>query len=439
MEYLDVLKRLYVERPHGKVKLGLYRIKELLERLGNPHKDYPVIHITGTNGKGSASRIVQAILTESGKRVGLYTSPHLYTFKERISVDGEMITEKEVVDLFAEINPHAKKMDDKGEEFSPSFFEFVTAMAFLYFKEKKVDVAVVEVGLGGRYDATNVVNPSITAITTVDLDHTMTLGNTLRQIAYEKAGIIKENVPVVVGEEKKDPLEVIQKIAEERNASVLLFNRDFRYSEKTLRLNGNRFDYFGRNVLNDLVLSLNGKHQLRNASISLRIIEEVEGELKEVSVRKGLMNVKNPGRFEVFKRSGKTIVLDGAHNPAGAKALVESLRIYFPEEKMVGVIGILDDKDRESMMNYFKDVLGKVIITKPKSERAKNMEELFEIAKKYIQRTFFIEEPLKALERAFEEEEEVIVVAGSLYLIGEIEEYLVEGKLGEEWNVWLGR
>ena len=439
MEYLDVLKRLYVERPHSKVKLGLYRIKELLERLGNPHKDYPVIHITGTNGKGSASRIVQAILTESGKRVGLYTSPHLYTFKERISVDGEMITEKEVVDLFAEINPHAKKMDDKGEEFSPSFFEFVTAMAFLYFKEKKVDVAVVEVGLGGRYDATNVVNPSITAITTVDLDHTMTLGNTLRQIAYEKAGIIKENVPVVVGEEKKDPLEVIQKIAEERNASVLLFNRDFRYSEKTLRLNENRFDYFGRNVLNDLVLSLNGKHQLRNASISLRIIEEVEGELKEVSVRKGLMNVKNPGRFEVFKRSGKTIVLDGAHNPAGAKALVESLRIYFPEEKMVGVIGILDDKDRESMMNYFKDVLGKVIITKPKSERAKNMEELFEIAKKYIQRTFFIEEPLKALERAFEEEEEVIVVAGSLYLIGEIEEYLVEGKLGEEWNVWLGR
>ena len=439
MEYLDALKRLYVERPHGKVKLGLYRIKELLERLGNPHRDYPVIHITGTNGKGSASRIVQAILTESGKKVGLYTSPHLYTFRERISIDNEMITEEEVVNLFTEINPHAKRMDDKGEEFSPSFFEFVTAMAFLYFKEKRVDVAVVEVGLGGRYDATNVVNPLVTSITTVDLDHTMTLGNTLRQIAYEKAGIIKENVPVVVGEEKKDPLEVIQKIAEEKNADVFLFNRDFRYSEKALKLNENHFDYFGKNMLNDLVLSLNGKHQLRNASISLKIVEEVENELEEVSVRRGLMNVKNPGRFEVFKRDGKTIVLDGAHNPAGAKALVESLKIYFPEGRMIGVIGILDDKDRESMMNHFKDVLGKVIITRPKSERAKDMEELIEIAKKYIQEVSFIEEPLEALERAFEEEEDVIVVAGSLYLIGEIEEYLVKGKLGEEWNVWLGR
>ncbi len=330
-------------------------------------------------------------------------------------------------------------MDDKGEEFSPSFFEFVTAMAFLYFKEKRVDVAVVEVGLGGRYDATNVVNPLVTSITTVDLDHTMTLGNTLRQIAYEKAGIIKENVPVVVGEEKKDPLEVIQKIAEEKNADVFLFNRDFRYSEKALKLNENHFDYFGKNMLNDLVLSLNGKHQLRNASISLKIVEEVENELEEVSVRRGLMNVKNPGRFEVFKRDGKTIVLDGAHNPAGAKALVESLKIYFPEGRMIGVIGILDDKDRESMMNHFKDVLGKVIITRPKSERAKDMEELIEIAKKYIQEVSFIEEPLEALERAFEEEEDVIVVAGSLYLIGEIEEYLVKGKLGEEWNVWLGR
>lgn len=439
MEYLDALERLYVERPHGKVKLGLYRIRELLERLGSPHKDYPVIHITGTNGKGSVSRIVQAILTESGKKVGLYTSPHLYTFRERISIDGEMITEEEVVDLFTEINPHAKRMDDKGEEFSPSFFEFVTAMAFLYFKEKRVDIAVVEVGLGGRYDATNVVDPLVTSITTVDLDHTMTLGNTLRQIAYEKAGIIKENVPAVVGEEKRDPLEVIQKIAEEKNADVFLLNRDFRYSERALRLNENHFDYLGKNVLNDLVFSLNGKHQLRNASISLKIVEEVENELEEVSVRRGLMNVKNPGRFEVFEKDGKTIVLDGAHNPAGVKALVESLKTYFPEEKMIGVIGILDDKDRESMMNLFKNVLRKVIVTKPRSERAKNMEELIEIAKKHIHEVSFIEEPLEALERAFEEEEDVIVVAGSLYLIGEIEEYLVKGKLGEEWNVWLGR
>ena len=136
MEYLDALRKLYVERPHGKVKLGLYRIKELLERLGNPHKDYSVVHVAGTNGKGSVSKIVQSILTESGKKVGLYISPHLYTFRERMSINGDMILEKEVADLFEKIDPYAKEMDKKGEEFSPSFFEFVTAMAFLYFKEK---------------------------------------------------------------------------------------------------------------------------------------------------------------------------------------------------------------------------------------------------------------------------------------------------------------
>ena len=439
MEYLDALRKLYVERPHGKVKLGLYRIRELLERLGNPHKDYSVVHVAGTNGKGSVSKIVQSILTESGKKVGLYISPHLYTFRERMSINGDMILEKEVADLFEKIDPYAKEMDKKGEEFSPSFFEFVTAMAFLYFKEKKVDVAVVEVGLGGRYDATNVVNPSITSITTIDFDHTKTLGNTLRQIAYEKAGIIKENIPVVVGENKKDPLEMIQKIASEKKANIFLIDRDFKYSEIELKLSENRFDYFGKNVFSDLVISLNGKHQLKNASISIKIVEEIADNLDESHVRKGLMNAKNPGRFEVFKKNEKTIVLDGAHNPSGAKALVESFKIYFKDEKAIGVIGILDDKDRDKMMNHFKDVLEKVIITKPRSERAKNTKELVEIAKKYIQKVYFIEAPLEALEKALEEEENTIVVAGSLYLVGEIEEYLIKGKLGEEWNVWLGR
>ncbi len=436
MKYIDVLNILYNKRPHGKVKLdlGLGRIEKLLDLLGNPQDSYKVVHVTGTNGKGSTSRMIYRALLESGKNVGAFFSPHLYTFRERMEVNSKKIGEEEVVEIFEEVMEKVRKLDELGRDWMPSFFEVTTAMAFSYFKRKNVDWAVVEVGLGGRLDATNVVKPAVSIITTVDYDHMNILGDTLEKIAFEKAGIIKEGIPVVTGEIKKEPLDVIEKVAAERKSNLSVLERDFFFCNVKLRLNENTFNYRGKGFYEDLVIKLNGRHQIKNASVAIRALE-VLGELEEKPLRRALKNVVNPGRFEVVRYYGKDIVMDGAHNESGAANLAMSLDDYFDRKTLVGVIGILDDKSREKMVDKLKHFFGKVYVTRPKSHRARRWYEVCDMFKKRHVPCEAIESPWNAFQKALNDPADAVVVAGSLYMIGEIRMMMFEGKVLDEWLI----
>ena len=436
MRYLDVLKKLYYERPHGKVKLslGLARIEKLLDLLNNPHLNYKKIHITGTNGKGSVTRLIYNSLLESGERVGAFFSPHLYTFRERIEIDGKMISEDEVVEVSERVYPAVEKLDSLGDDWRPSFFETLTAMVFEYFRMKNVDWAVVEVGLGGRLDATNVIVPEVSVIVSVDYDHVGILGNTLSQIAFEKAGIIKNGIPVVVGETKREPLKVIENVARERRADLHVLERDFFYCGTSLKLNENRFTYRGYTILKDLILKLNGRHQIDNASVALRALEVLD-KFDEDSIRKAFSNVVHPGRFEVLNYKGRTIVLDGAHNVSGMRKLAISLEDYFPNSDVAAVIGILDDKDRESMVDAVHGLISKAFVTKPKSHRSEKFHEVCEMFRKRKVPCEVLEKPIEAFEKALKEPSDIVLVAGSLYLVGEIRMVIVEGEVLPEWNI----
>ncbi|PLV58755.1 folylpolyglutamate synthase/dihydrofolate synthase family protein [Thermotoga sp. KOL6] len=432
MEYLDVLRYLYHKKPMGRIKPGLERIRLLLSRLGNPHLNYETIHVAGTNGKGSVTNMISHVLTAQGYRVGAYYSPHLSTFRERIRLNEGYISEKDVVEIFQEIEPVLNELD-RDEIFSPSFFETVTAMAFLYFAKKSVDFAVLEVGLGGRLDATNVVKPLCSVIVTVDKDHEKVLGKTMEQIAWEKSGIIKEYIPTVTGENKEEALKVIEDIARNKRSKLYVLNKDFSVKVKQLKIFENKFDYFGDKEMKDLILKMNGYHQIKNAAVALKALEASGISVSERAVREGLKKAKNIGRFEVLEKDGKTFVLDGAHNPHGAKSLVESLKMYFKGRPLDLIVGILDDKDREGILKNYTGIFRKVILTRVPSSRMKDFDGLVEIAKKIFNNPEIIEDPFEALEET--NEDSVTVVTGSLFLVGYVREYLVEGKISEEWNV----
>ncbi len=436
MKYLDVLSTLYNKRPHGKVKLdlGLGRIEKLLDLLGNPQDSYKVIHVTGTNGKGSTSRMIYKTLLESGKKVGAFFSPHLYTFRERMEVNNERIKEEEVVEIFEEVMEKVRTLDELGRDWMPSFFEITTAMAFTYFKKKGVEWAVVEVGLGGRLDATNVVKPSASVITTVDYDHMNILGDTLEKIAYEKSGIIKEGIPVVTGEIKKEPLDVIERVAKEKGSDLSVLERDFFFCGIRLKLNENVFNYRGNEFYEDLTIKLNGRHQMKNASVAIRTLE-VLNELREEPLRRALRDVVNPGRFEVIKYGGKDIVMDGAHNESGAANLAMSLDDYFHKKTLVGVIGILDDKSREKMVDKLKHFFGKVYVTHPKSHRASRWYEVCDMFKNRHVPCEAVESPWGAFQKALRDPADAVVIAGSLYMVGEIRMMIFEGKVLDEWLI----
>jgi dihydrofolate synthase/folylpolyglutamate synthase len=415
MSYLQSVEFLYGLQKHG-IKPGLEAIRALLERLGRPERRYPTLHVGGTNGKGSTAALAASVLTAAGYRVGLYTSPHLVDFRERMVVNGRMMEEACVADLTGRVRAAC------GAPREPTFFEFTTAMAFQHFADSGVDVAVVEVGLGGRFDATNVLEPVAAAVTTVALDHQEHLGSTVAAIAFEKAGIIKPGVPVVVGRVSDEAAAVLERAAEERRASLRRLPKDFRAvgeSPAQFRFDGLRASYDG------LACPLEGRHQLDNAACALALLEAASDRLPvaEEAVRGGLRTVRWEGRLETVESRPHT-VLDGAHNPDAASAVAEYLagiRRSRSRSRVLLVWGMMRDKDREGFLDRLLPFVDDVIVTQVRGPRATPAPELEALVRERGRTAHVKPDPADALAlaRRMAAPDDMVLLTGSLLLVGE--------------------
>ena len=419
--YSATLDFLYGLQRHG-IKLGLDAIRTLLERSGRPQDRYLSLHIGGTNGKGSTAAMAASVLQAAGYRVGLYTSPHLIDFRERIRVNGVPVPE----DCVHELTEHLREAS--GESLSPTFFEFTTAMALLHFADSAVDVAVLEVGMGGRFDATNVVVPAGVAITNVALDHQAYLGDTLEAIAFEKAGIIKPAVPVVVGRLDRSADEVIARVAAERGARGYRFGSDFRWEGE----GSSRFRYHGlARSLTDLACPLEGGHQVDNAACALAMIEVAAPagiRVSDHAMRQGIRSVRWEGRLEIAE-TRPFLVFDGAHNPAAAAAVaayLEGFRREHPRSRIVAVIGMMRDKDQGGFFSAILPTVDEVVLTEPHLARAATVGELCASLDHRPESVHLAPLPGDALTRArrLATAEDLICVTGSLMLVGEVKALL---------------
>jgi len=412
-DYSNCLNAMYGLRRFG-IKLGLSTIRRILKELGNPQNHFACIHVAGTNGKGSIASGIASILNAAGYRTGLYTSPHLVTFNERISINGKPISNARVVAAYKAV----KNVHHGSRE--PTFFEFATAMALYDFGRETIDWAVIETGMGGRLDATNIVRPAISIISNLSLEHQDYLGNTLAQIAAEKGGIIKKGVPVVTGVRQTGALSVLNNIAAAKSAPVLRLGKDFRVRRKS----GSTFTYFGmQNRWPDMKTRLMGRHQVDNAAISLAACECLSrggASISEENCRQGLLNLSWPGRLEIISESPR-IILDGAHNLVAAKILAAFLAQETDQRPITMVIGILDDKPYKAMLAALIPVTQKVIFTRPKIDRGLPPETLLAEARQYGKEMMLLEDVQQAVQQAVNQAapNDVICVAGSLYVVGE--------------------
>lgn len=354
------------------INLGLGRAVACLDALGNPHRGYPCLHVGGTNGKGSTSLLLADVLSAAGHRTGLYTSPPLEFFGERIRVDGGFLPDAAVPDLYQAVLGAGRARPDARDM---TQFEVITAMAFLHFARAGAEVAVIEVGLGGRLDSTNVLEPLACAVTNVGLEHAEHLGSTVAEIAREKAGIARPGVPLVTAAEG-EALASLEAAAKERGAPVLAFGRDF----STLREPGGTWSFRGsRWTLGGLELGLAGAHQGLNLGVSLALLETVDAgafPVSEGAVRGGLAAARWPGRLELIHVGEKRVLLDGAHNPHASRVLAAALAEGFPRRRLLFVLGILGDKDARSILSDLVPLADRVFFTRSSSARALEPEEL---------------------------------------------------------------
>jgi len=422
MTHPDALNYLYQLQSHG-IHPGLKTITKLLWRLDDPQAAFQTVHIAGTNGKGSTAAMTASILMAGGYRVGLYTSPHLIDFTERIRVQGQPISEARLIELTERAQRCVGRLD-------PTFFEFTTALAFLHFAEQAVDLAVVEVGLGGRFDATNTVSSSVSVITNIDYDHQQFLGKKIEQIAYEKAGIIKPNVPVVTAAARPAALKVIQRECRHHRVPLYRLGKEF----SVQNIHPPLFDYHGiRQRLSELSCPLLGRHQFLNAALALAAVELLDQQgwpVKPDAISHGLSKTSWQGRLEVV-REESLLILDGAHNPAGAAVLKE----FFDEIKrkhsgrhLILVIGILKDKDIRAILRFLEPLADTVILTRPDDQRAAAPEDLLKRMRRPGKAVIFDRVP-EAIQQALAlaRPEDFICVTGSLYAVGEAKAFL-EGR-----------
>jgi dihydrofolate synthase/folylpolyglutamate synthase len=424
-EYKDSLDYLYGLERHG-IVFGLANIRNILNSLGNLHEKLKVIHIGGTNGKGSTAAMIQSILSRCGYRVGLYTSPHLISFTERIRIDDREITEAEVVRLTERIREAVGK-NRIPETFT--FFDFTTAMAMLYFVEAKVDLAILEVGLGGRLDSTNVVDPLLSVITNISMDHRDYLGDTLEAVAREKAGIIKEGRVLVTAATQPKVVDLFQRICLEKKAPLYRVGRDFRGRRAGRR----RFHYHGLKLnLPNLEIKLAGRHQIVNATAALGAIETFGrngNRIRDEAIYEGLMGVQWWGRLEVAKEA-PMVLLDGAHNPSAARKLKEAIAQEFPHERLFLVLGIMNDKDYRRIISILVPSADMTVLCKPRCERAAPPQMLLNEVKRIEKKGEIVEDVGEAVQHllSMASERDIICITGSFYTIGEAKDYLSRSK-----------
>ncbi|EQF23010.1 bifunctional FolC family protein [Clostridioides difficile CD160] len=425
MKYEEALEYISQTNKFG-IRLGLENIGKLLELLGNPQETLNIIHVAGTNGKGSVCSFVSNILRECGYKVGLYTSPYLETFTERIRVNGENIPQDDVARIIELIKEKIDIMVGQGYEY-PTEFEVVTAMAFYYYSEQKVDFVALEVGLGGRYDATNIITKSlVSVIASISLDHTGILGDTIEKIAYEKAGIIKERGVVLVYDQTDEAKNVIKSVCKEKKAQYIEVNFDDVNIKKS-DIDSQIYDCtVMKEIYKDLEIKLIGEHQINNSILAMSVIKYLKDinkleNISEKSIRKGLITTQWPGRIEKIKEN-PIFIIDGAHNEDGAKSLAKALDKNFKERSLTLLIGMLEDKDIDSVLNILLPRFNKVITTTPNNPRAINSDILKEKVLKYVDDVTSKHEIEDAVNYTLEtaNKDDVIISAGSLYMIGTV-------------------
>ncbi|MGC4758871.1 bifunctional folylpolyglutamate synthase/dihydrofolate synthase [Micromonospora trifolii] len=362
----------------------LDRIESLLDLLGSPQRAYPAIHLTGTNGKTSTARMIDSLLRAHGLHTGRYTSPHLETVRERISLDGEPVSEERFASVYREIKPLAELVDARSDE-PLTYFDMTTALAFATFADAPVDIAVVEVGLGGAEDATNVLQAGVCVITPIGLDHTEWLGDTLQDIALAKAGIIHPGATVISAAQEEEAAGPLLERCAEVGATLAREGGEFGVLGRAVAVGGQVLTLQGLGgVYDDVFIPLHGAHQAQNAAVALAAVEAFLGagarrQLDIEAVREGFASTSSPGRLERV-RNAPTILLDGAHNPHGMKATVTALQEEFAFSKLVAVIGVLADKDAEALLELLEPVVDQVVVTRSSSPRAMPTEELAALA-----------------------------------------------------------
>lgn len=435
--HAQIVAELTARWPEHRIAPGLGRIRALTELLGDPQRAYPLIHVTGTNGKGSTAAMIESLLRALGLRTGRFTSPHLMTVNERITVDGKPISDERFDEVWTEIQPYVQMVDEQLiDGVSMTFFEIITAMAYAAFADAPVDVAVVEVGLGGTWDATNVADAGVAVVTPIDLDHTHLLGGTVAEIAREKAGIIKPGAHAILAGQPLEAAQVLLERCVEVGALPQREGIDFGVIERSVAVGGQLLRLNGAGgAVDDIFLPLHGAHQAANAGQALAAVEAFLG-LKAVNedvVRAGFAGVVFPGRLEVVRRS-PTVVLDAAHNPHGARAAVAGVTEAFGFSPLIGVVAVMADKDAEGLLGEFEEAMNQVVITQVAStSRAMPAEELAELARGIFgeDRVFVAPRLDDALERAIglAESEGVgapgVLVTGSVVAVGEARTLLV--------------
>ena len=417
VSYKESVSWLFGLQKYG-IKFGLSKTTNLLKAFGNPHHNQHYIHIAGTNGKGSVGAILESILMQAGLKVGLYTSPHLVSFTERFRINRELITKDQAASLIREI------YEVTSQKEPPTFFELTTAMTLIYFFRKDVDISIIEAGMGGRLDATNVIYPMVSIITNIGLDHQHFLGDTIIDIAKEKGGIIKKEIDLVTAVDQPPVVKLFESLCRKRDAPFWRVGKHARYR----RLSSGLLGYYGlQDRFRNLELGLKGRFQHRNAALALLALEILKRKgmtISDEAIQLGLTDPLWPGRLEEVA-SDPTIILDGAHNPSAMRSLAQAIDNEFHFEKLILVLGIMEDKDISNIFTKILPLAHKVIYTRPTYYRAANPQYLMDVAKKFG-KDGEVRLPLsKAIERARDlaDKKTLILITGSLFTVGEAKSY----------------
>lgn len=407
----------------AKADFNLNRMFALMESLGEPQKKYPVIHVAGTKGKGSTSALCAAGLQAAGYTVGLYTSPHLLDYVERIQINGEPISHEQLIELVEEIKPHVAKIEKL------TTFEITTALAFMAFGKYGINAAVFEVGLGGRLDATNIVTPKVSVITSLSYDHMAVLGNTLALIAGEKAGIIKDSVPVVSSPQKDEALEVLERVAKQKNSEITLIGRDVTFElvkssleGQELAVSGQQSDVGGLSSVVKLQIPLLGAHQVENAATAYAALKASGIPISDEQIQKGFSQVKWRARFEVA-RTEPPVIFDSAHNQDSFEKLRETLETYFPGRPVYLIFGASEDKNIPGMFAEMKSKIRKIIITRADHPRALEVEKIRSLADQAGTESEAVVPVKDALARALDlssKDGSIVLSAGSMFVTAEV-------------------